>query len=152
MFSKKKEATHIDAEQRELYENARRRVIQKKRLFQHFIIFLVGSIFMIVLNLVLGLGNEIKIFGLDWFVIGILVWAFLLMIHAANVGLFHKFMGKEWENRQIERLIAKQKNKIADLQKKVAIDHPSEKVKNLQRSSSSDQASGFSDTAKKKEL
>ena len=54
MFSKKKNTSKLDAEQRELYENARKRTLQKKRLFQHFIIFLIGAVFFIVLNVVIG--------------------------------------------------------------------------------------------------
>ena len=37
-------------EQHELYENARYRIKQKKRLYFHFIVFLVGSVFLIILN------------------------------------------------------------------------------------------------------
>lgn len=128
MFSKKKETTQIDAEQREMYEYARRRVIQKKRLFQHFIVYMVGSIFMIVLNLVLGLGKSITFFGLDWFVVAILIWTFLLVMHFCNVWLFHKFMGKEWTDRQMERLIAKQKLEIAEIRREVERMYPKEEL------------------------
>lgn len=124
MFSKKKETTQIDAEQREMYEYARRRVVQKKRLFQHFIVFMVGSIFMIILNLVLGLGKSITFLGLDWFVVGVISWAFLLVIHASNVWVFHKFMGKEWTDRQMEKLIAEQKAEIANLRDEIEQMHP----------------------------
>ena len=37
-------------EQHELYENARKRINQKKRLYQHFVVFLIGSVFLIILN------------------------------------------------------------------------------------------------------
>ena len=38
-------------------------------------------------------------------------------------------MGKEWENRQIEKLKVKQEKKIAQLQQKAEKDLPSPKVK-----------------------
>jgi len=57
MFSKTKKSERIDSEQREQYEYARRRIKQKKRLMRHFIIFLVGSVFLIILNPVLGYGK-----------------------------------------------------------------------------------------------
>ena len=57
MFSKAKKKERIDAEQREQYEYARSRIKQKKNLMRHFVVFLVGSIFLIVINPVLGYGN-----------------------------------------------------------------------------------------------
>lgn len=130
MFSKKKDKPKIDPVQKEMYELAHKRVVQKKRLFRHFIIFVVGSVFMIFLNLVLKLGYSIKIGGLDWYIIGILIWLFILLIHASNVWIFSKFMGKEWTDRQIARLIKKQEEKIAALQLKVEKDHPSSNANN----------------------
>ena len=66
MFSKTKKPDKIDASQREQYEYARKRVVQKKRLMRHFILFLVGSIFLIILNAVLGIGQDFYI--KNWFV------------------------------------------------------------------------------------
>ncbi|MDA7716967.1 dihydrofolate reductase [bacterium] len=124
MFFKKKEITQIDPQQRELYEHARKRVIEKKRLFRHFIVFIVGSIFFILLNLVFGYGKGITFFGTDWFVIAILFWAFFFAVHFCNVWLFSAFMGKEWSDRQIAKLVAKQKEEIILLQKDVELMYP----------------------------
>ena len=124
MFSKKKETPEINAEQRALYEHARKRIVQKKRLFQHFVVFLVGGVFFIVLNELLGLGSEITFLGWDWFVIAILIWSFFLLLHAGNVWIFSTFMGKKWTDAQMERLISKQKDRIAKLQKEVEVSHP----------------------------
>ncbi|WP_114490750.1 2TM domain-containing protein [Candidatus Ulvibacter alkanivorans] len=117
MFSKTNKSERIDSEQREQYEYARRRIKQKKRLMRHFIIFLVGSVFLIILNPVLGYGNEF--FIKDWFVWAILIWAFLFLIHAFNVFIMNKFMGKEWEDRQLEKLKAQQADRMSQLQKQV---------------------------------
>ncbi|MEZ4858809.1 MAG: 2TM domain-containing protein [Flavobacteriaceae bacterium] len=113
MFSNSKKTERIDSEQREQYEYARKRVKQKKRLMQHFIVFLAGSILLIIINPVLGIGKDF--FIKDWFVWAILIWALLFIIHALNVSLLNKFMGKEWEDRQIEKLKAKQQAKIDSL-------------------------------------
>ncbi|MDY8136573.1 dihydrofolate reductase [Aquimarina sp. 2201CG5-10] len=126
MFSKRKETPQIDPLQRELYEHARKRVIQKKRLFQHFIVFLVGAIFFALLNLAFGFGADITFFGIDWYVIAIICWAFLFVLHFCNVWLFSKFMGQEWTDRQMERLITKQKEEIALIQKDVDLMYPKE--------------------------
>lgn len=117
MFSKTKKKDRIDAEQREQYEYARRRIKQKKNLMRHFILFLVGSIILIIINPVLGYGNETLIN--DWFVWAILIWTFIFLIHLFNVFVMNKFMGKEWEDQQLEKLKVKQAEKIAEIQRKV---------------------------------
>ncbi len=124
MFSQKKNTSKLDAEQRELYENARRRTKQKKRLFQHFVIFLVGAVILIVLNVVIGYREDFTPLGYDWFVLAIIIWTFFFLIHAINVFITSNFMGKEWENRQIEKLVKKQRERIAELETKVERDHP----------------------------
>lgn len=102
-------------EQIELYENAKKRIKQKKRLYFHFILFLVGSVFFIVLNKLLKIGEPH-----DWFLWAILVWAFFFMLHFINVFVTQKFMGKEWKKNQIEKLVLKQETKIAVLEKEIA--------------------------------
>ncbi|MCK8522324.1 dihydrofolate reductase [Aquimarina sp. D1M17] len=128
MFSKKKENPQIDPQQRELYEHARKRIIQKKRLFQHFVVFVVGAVFFAVLNLAFGYGKELTFFGVDWCIIAIICWAFLFVLHFCNVWLFSKFMGQEWTDRQMERLVAKQKEEIALMQKDVDLMYPKEEL------------------------
>ncbi|MFD1095019.1 2TM domain-containing protein [Salegentibacter chungangensis] len=124
MFSKKKNTSKLDTEQRELYENARRRTLQKRRLFQHFVVFLIGAVFLIVLNVVIGYKSDFRPLGYDWFVWAVLLWAFILLVHFFNVFVVDSFMGKEWEARQMERLVRKQKEKIAELEQNVKRDFP----------------------------
>lgn len=124
MFSKKKNTSKLDAEQRELYENARKRTLQKKRLFQHFIIFLIGAVFFIVLNVVIGYQENFMPLGYNWFVWAVLIWAFILLAHVFNVFVTNKFLGKEWKDRQMAKLVQKQKEKIAEMQKQVEKDFP----------------------------
>ena len=123
MFSKKKKP-EIDQEQLELIQYAQKRIRQKKRLYIHFVIFLIGSVFLILANTVLGIGKEVKILGLDWFVIAIVLWLFFFVYHFFNVFITSKFMGKEWEKQQLDKLVAKQKVRIEKLQKQVDKSHP----------------------------
>ena len=116
MFGKKKLVDKIDREQLLLIENAQRRIKQKKRLYYHFVIFLIGAIFLIILNTVIGIGEQTKIFGLDWFVFAILAWLFFFIFHLFNVFVTHKFMGKSWEEAQLSKLVSKQKERISQLQ------------------------------------
>ena len=115
MFSKANKKERIDPEQREQYEYANSRIKQKKRLMRHFILFLAGSILLIIINPVLGIGKDF--FIENWFVWAILLWALLFLVHLLNVFIMNKFMGKEWESRQLEKLKAQQEKRIAELQK-----------------------------------
>ncbi|MDO1502513.1 dihydrofolate reductase [Winogradskyella maritima] len=123
MFGKKKTSPQIDKEQLELIENAQRRVKQKKRLYVHFVIFLIGAVFLILANTVLGIGQDFTILNINWFVYAILAWLFLFIYHFVNVFITNKFMGKDWEKQQLDKLVEKQKKRIAELQAKVDQQH-----------------------------
>ena len=130
MFSKKKNTSKIDYEQRELYENARKRAKQKKRLFQHFVIFLIGAVFLIILNVVIGYQEDFKPLGYNWFVWAVLLWTLIFLVHFFNVFIVNSFMGKEWEAKQVDKLVKKQKEKIEQLEKDVERRHPEPSQRN----------------------
>ncbi|NOR27039.1 MAG: hypothetical protein GQ540_00755 [Lutibacter sp.] len=102
------------SEQHELYENARSRVQQKKRLYVHFVVFLVVSVFLIVLDKIFNIDE--KLFA-NWFIWVITLWFFFLVLHFINVFFTNRFMGKEWERKQTDKLILKQELKIAKIEK-----------------------------------
>ncbi len=137
MFSNHKKSDRIDSAQREQYDYARQRMKQKKRLMQHFIVFLAGSILLVIMNGVLGIGKDF--FIKNWFTWVILIWALLLLIHFLNVYILYKFMGKEWEDRQIEQLKAKQEKRIEELEQKIAGSSDTQKEKNIPPHPSQDQ-------------
>ena len=112
MFWKKKHIPTIDKDQLELIENAQKRIKQKKRLYIHFLVFLIGAIFLIIANTVLGIGKDFTIAGINWFVYAILAWLFLFIYHFINVFVTNKFMGKDWEKQQLDSLVAKQQQRI----------------------------------------
>ena len=120
MFGKKKQ-TPIDADQLQLIENAQKRIRQKKRLYIHFVLFLIGALFLILANTVLGIGKDLTLAGINWFVYAILAWFFLFIFHFINVFITNKFMGKDWEKQQLNKLVAKQQQKIEDLKKNLKI-------------------------------
>ena len=119
LFSKKKTDAAIDLEQHELLENAQKRIQRKKRLFSHFVIFLIGSVFLILINKILKYGENY-----NWFIWAITAWGFLFVIHVFNVFVTHKFMGKEWERLKREQLVKKQKDRIAEMQKEIETEFP----------------------------
>lgn len=114
MFSKNKNTSKLDIEQHELVENAQKRISQKKRLYTHFVVFLVGSVFLILINKILKYGQEY-----NWFIWAITFWAFLFALHIFNVFVTNKFMGKAWERSQREKLVQKQKQRIKVIEKEI---------------------------------
>jgi amino acid permease len=117
MFSKSKKESRNEAEQREQYEYAQERINQKKGLLSHLIYFVVGAIILAIINLALGIGKEFLFIGYHWYVWAIVIWAFLLLIHVFNVFVKNRFMGKEWEHRQLEKLKSLQEKKMIELEK-----------------------------------
>ena len=106
----------MENNQHELYEYARRRMKQKKRLYFHFILFFVGSIFFLIIHRVLDLDIYL---GSNWDLWAIVVWAFIFVLHFIRVFITDSFMNKNWERSQIDKLVAKQERKIQQLQSKI---------------------------------
>lgn len=140
MFGKKKETPQIDKEQLELIETAQKRIKQKKRLYAHFVVFLIGAVFLIVANLVLNIGKDVTFLGIDWFVFAILAWLFLFVYHLFNVFVTSKMLSKKWEEKQLNKLVEKQKERIAQIQQQVEKDYPlsTEKKKTITSSKNSE--------------
>lgn len=123
--SKKKGQSGIDPEQKEMIENAQRRIKQKRGLFTHFIVFLVGSVGLVIISQVLMENTPAKILGIEWWIWVIFVWLLILLYHTFNVFVTNRLLGPEWEKKQYDRLVTKQKERIAKIESKVARKHPS---------------------------
>jgi dihydrofolate reductase len=123
MFGRKKQP-QISKEDLALYENAKRRIRQKKRLQAHAVAFVIGAIFLVVASQLLKIGEDLTFFGYNWVIYAILIWVSLLLYHLISVFITNRFMGKEWEDEQTAILIAKQKARIEVLAKKVETEHP----------------------------
>lgn len=119
MFGKKKEIPQVDQEQLAFFKHAQKRIKQKKRLYSHFILFLIGAILLIVANLVLKIGENFKILGIDWFVFAVVLWFVLFLYHFINVFVTNKFLGESWEKSQLERLVSQQQERIETIKAKL---------------------------------
>ncbi len=117
MFSKNKKGTNIDLAQHEQIEYAQERIHQKKKLYRHFVFLLIGSVFLVLFNKILKYGETY-----DWALWIICFWSFLFVMHAVNVFVLKEFMGRNWERKQREILVQKQKDRIAEIQKEVEKD------------------------------
>ncbi|NNK88902.1 MAG: Pr2TM family membrane protein [Flavobacteriaceae bacterium] len=119
MIGKKKSKPQLDPEQLELFQNAQKRIKQKKRLYTHFIVFLFGAVLIILANTVLGIGKDFQIFGREWFVYAIGIWIILFLYHVFKVFVIDRFMGQAWEKEQLDKLTAKQQQRIEVLKRKL---------------------------------
>ncbi|MEZ2415285.1 2TM domain-containing protein [Muriicola sp. E247] len=119
MFSKTKKGSGIDLEQHEQIEYAQERIRQKKNLYRHFVWFLIGSVGLVLMNKVFKYGE-----AYDWAYWAIGFWSLLLLVHLVNVFILSTFMGRDWEREQREKLVLKQKEKIAELQKQLEKEFP----------------------------
>lgn len=101
----------MEKELHEQYEYARRRIKQKKMLYFHFLVLLLSSFFLFIAH---------KFFALDananWYIWGITAWLFIFILHFIKVYITDRFMNKDWEREQIDRLVALQQKRIAQLQ------------------------------------
>ncbi|AWH84982.1 hypothetical protein HYN59_07525 [Flavobacterium album] len=108
----------MEQNQQELYEYARKRVKQKKRVYLHFILFFVSSIFFYIINKCLDVDPQD-----DWYLWAITAWAFLFIMHFIKVFVTESFINKKWEQEQIAKLVARQERKISQLEKKIEKDN-----------------------------
>ncbi|RZJ30875.1 MAG: 2TM domain-containing protein [Flavobacterium sp.] len=107
----------MDNLQHEQYEYARNRIRQKKNVFIHFMFFLVGSLFLFIINKILNIdGTQ------DWYLWAITAWAFLFLLHFIKVFITDSFMNKNWERHQIDKLVAMQQKKMQKLQAQLDAD------------------------------
>lgn len=109
----------MEREQHELYEYARRRLKQKKRLYFHFVVLFLASLFLFIAT---------KIFELSisttWYIWIITIWFFLFLLHFIKVFITDRFMNKNWERDQINRLVTLQQKKIEELTAQIKEDKP----------------------------
>lgn len=100
--------------QHELYEYARKRLKQKKRLYFHFVVLFLASLFLFVSTKILNFG-----INSNWYIWIITIWFFLFLLHFIKVYITDRFMNKNWERDQIDRLVALQQKKIEELQSQI---------------------------------
>lgn len=133
MFGKKKEVTALDNEQRELFENAQRRIKEKRGLFTHFIVFIVGAIGLVIISQLLMKGEPPALMNVQWWIWVLFLWLLLFIYHAFKVFVTNRLLGPEWEKRQYAKLVAKQKERIGVLETQVGKEYliPDTKIVNV---------------------
>lgn len=114
----------MEKEVHEQYEYARKRIRQKKTLYFHFVLFLLGSLFLFVANRFCGF----RIGTLEnWCIWIITIWFFIFILHFIKIYITDRFMNKKWEREQIDRLVALQQKRINQLESSIN-DNPENKI------------------------
>jgi hypothetical protein len=83
----------------EIYQQARKRVDDKKSFFSHLAVYLVFNIAFIVIWAVTSPG------GYVWWVWPLCAWSVAIILHALGTFVFHK--DSRWEKDAIEKEAAK---------------------------------------------
>ena len=109
----------VDKQELELYKEAQKRIKRKKSLYSHFSIFIISALSFYIANVYFEIGKNIVILSINWHAIITFIWLILLIYHFTKVFLFPIFMNKEWEEKQINKLIKKQKTKINEIKKEM---------------------------------
>lgn len=104
----------MDNLQHEQYEYARNRIRQKKNVFWHFVLLLVGGLFLFIVNKILDFDKAD-----DWYLWVITAWTFLFILHFIKVFITDSFMNKNWERHQIDKLVSMQQKKMQKLQEQL---------------------------------
>ena len=117
MFSDK--TSHIDDNTIELLENAQNRVRQKRNVYRHFIFFLFISGFILFVDLVLSVGENLIFFDYSWSIWIVLIWSFILLYHLFDVFVSKRIISKKWVSAQKSHLIKVQQEKIKSLKKDI---------------------------------
>ena len=110
---------NLDQDQIELLENAQKRILQKKRLYYHFVIYLFVSVFSLICNKLLKIGSDIFFLDYSWSFWLSFIWLFIIIFHLFNVFVTNRFLGNKWLKAQKKYLIEIQQNKIQYLKKEM---------------------------------
>jgi hypothetical protein len=83
----------------EEYQKARDRVQEVKGFYAHVAMYLLTNVALAVLNLATLAKND----GIVWFVWPLIGWGIALAVHALSVFGIGRFLGRDWEQRQIQK-------------------------------------------------
>jgi len=88
----------------EEYQKAKDRVQEVKGFYAHATMFVLANAALAILNLATLKRND----GVVWFIWPLIGWGIGLAVHAISVFGIGSFLGKEWEERQIQHELERQ--------------------------------------------
>jgi dihydrofolate reductase len=87
---------NLDQDHIELLENAQKRILQKKRLYYHFVLYLFVSVFSLICNKLLKIGTDLVFLDYSWSFLLSFIWLFIINFNHFNFFLNKRFLGKKW--------------------------------------------------------
>lgn len=91
-------------ENNEGYQRAKRRVRKIREFYQHLVTYLVVNAFLFIINRLTDPGHS-------WFIWPLLGWGIGVVMHGFSVFAEGGIWGKEWEERKIQQILEKEKQK-----------------------------------------
>jgi len=86
----------------EKYEEAKKRVKELKGFYRNLITYVAVNILLIVINLITSPDNL-------WFYWVTIFWGIGIVLHTSKVFILKgKFLGKEWEEKKIKKIMEKE--------------------------------------------
>lgn len=113
------------------YAKAKKRVKAKKSFYQHLMSYAIVNLFLFALNLLTSPSHY-------WFIYPMLGWGIGLAFHYVDVFGIPGFdiLSKEWEDRELERELDKERQRNEPLKKSQPMPQPKERpmeLKEIQR-------------------
>ncbi|MDD1502124.1 MULTISPECIES: 2TM domain-containing protein [unclassified Lysinibacillus] len=84
----------------EKYERSIKRVRALKSFYIHLFVYIIVNLGLIIINLFSSPGSL-------WFIYTLLGWGIGIVAHGISVFSRGKFLGEEWEKRQLEKYMNK---------------------------------------------
>lgn len=97
----------MTSEEQIQYENALKRVKKIKGFYTHLIVYVVINIMIIIVN-IQNLDKEKSYFQLENFFTAFF-WGIGIVAHALSVFGPNLFLGRDWEEKKIKKLMEKEK-------------------------------------------
>lgn len=86
------------------YETAKARVKEIRDFYRNLITYAGVNVLLIIINLITSPGNL-------WFYWVAIFWGIGIVLHASKTFILKdKFLGKEWEEKKIKKMMEKQNN------------------------------------------
>ena len=82
------------------YQRAKKRVEQLKYFYIHLVVYVLGNLFLFLLNIIVSPASL-------WFYWPLLGWSFGIVVHAFDVFASGRLFGADWEERKIREIMEK---------------------------------------------
>lgn len=103
----------IDKNNRDKLERAKKRVLELKGFYTHLTVYIAVNTFISTMKIVRNMGDG-ESFNEAFFDFGTFAvwffWGIGLLFHGLKVFSYNPILGKNWEERQIQKYMDKEKN------------------------------------------